>query len=76
VKDIVWEKKAFEQLVAIHPDQRTTITYAAAGLKNWPECFSVQPCSEKQYKLRVGRYHVMFDVNAAIEIKNINCELQ
>jgi len=73
--DIVWDKKAFEQLVAIHPDQRTTITYAAARLKDWPECRGVQPCSEKQHKLKVGRYQVLFDVDSTIEINEINYEL-
>ena len=75
MKEIMWKKNAFEQLVMISPDQRETITYAAARLKDWPECGGVQHCTDSQHKLQVGRHHVQFEVNSAIEITNINYEV-
>lgn len=71
--EVLWEKKAFKQLLAISHDQRTTIIFAAAGLKNWPECSGVKRLNghQYQYRLRVGRYRVLFDVDSAVRIITI-----
>jgi len=54
-------------------DQRTTITYAAAALKNWPECRGVKRLVQHQYqyRLRVGRYRVFFNIDSAVKIIRI-----
>ncbi len=71
--DVLWEKKAFKQLMAIEYAQRTTITYAVARLQNWPACSGVKRLAGHQYayRLRVGRYRVLFDVEAAVRIIRI-----
>ena len=73
--DVVWEKKAFKQLLSNQHDQRITIAYAVAGLKKWPECHGVQPNAghQNQYGLRLGRDRVLFNVGSAIQIVNIDC---
>ena len=71
--EVQWEKKAFKQLLAISHDQRKTITYAAAGLKNWPDCPGVErhTSHKNQYELRLGRTHVLFNVDSAVRIISI-----
>lgn len=71
--EVLWEKKAFKQLMAISHDQRKTITCAAAGLKNWPEYSGVKHLTGHlyHYRLRVGRYRVLFDVDSAVRIIRI-----
>jgi len=71
--EVLWEKKAFKQLLAIDHAQRKTITYAAATLQNWPACTGVKRLAGHQYayRLRVGRYRVLFDVETAVRIIRI-----
>jgi len=71
--DIRWEKKAFKQLLAIRQDHRKPITDAAATLKNWPECTGIKKLINHhyQYRLRVGRYRVFFDVASEVKIISI-----
>jgi len=71
--EVLWEKKAFKQLLAIRHDQRTVITYAVAGLKNWPACNGVKRLvgHRYHYRLRVGRFRVLFDVESHVRIIRI-----
>ncbi|MBM4311287.1 MAG: type II toxin-antitoxin system RelE/ParE family toxin [Deltaproteobacteria bacterium] len=71
--EILWEKKAFKQLMGIELTQRRTITHAAARLHNWPACAGVKRLAGHQYayRLRVGRYRVFFDVDSAVRIIRI-----
>ena len=71
--EVLWEKKAFKQLMVIAHDQRKTITYAAGALKNWPECRGVKRLVQHQYqyRLRVGRYRVFFDIDSCVRIIRI-----
>ena len=71
--EVLWEKKAFKQLLAIRHDHRKTITEAAAGLQTWPSCSGVKRLAGHQYayRLRVGRYRVFFDVDSAVRIIRI-----
>ena len=39
--EVLWEKKAFKQLMAIRHDHRKPITEAVAGLQSWPVCCGV-----------------------------------
>ena len=70
---IRWEKKAFKQLLAIQHEHRKNITEATATLKNWPECAGVKRLAQHQYqyRLRVVRYRVLFDVAAEVKIISI-----
>ena len=71
--EVLWEKKAFKQLMAIHHDHRKPITEAVLGLHNWPACTNVKRLAGHQYayRLRVGRYRVLFDVDSAVRIIRI-----
>lgn len=71
--EVLWEKKAFKQLLAIRQDRRQPITTAAAELRNWPECTGVKRLvgHPYQYRLRVGRYRVLFDVDTNVRIIRI-----
>ena len=46
---------------------------STAALKNWPECAGVKRLAQHQYqyRLRVGRYRVLFDVAADVKIISI-----
>ena len=71
--EVMWEKKAFKQLLAIRRDQRKPVTDAAAALQNWPACTGVKRLvgHSYQYRLRVGRFRVLFDVESAVRIIRI-----
>lgn len=71
--EVLWEKKAFKQLMAIEHAQRTVITHAAARLQDFPACSNVKRLAGHRYayRLRVGRYRVLFDVEAAVRIIRI-----
>jgi len=71
--EVMWEKKAFKQLMAIEHAQRKTIVHAAAGLQSWPACSNIKRLAGHQYafRLRVGRYRVFFDVDSAVRIIRI-----
>ena len=46
------------------------IVKAVEGLERWPECGNVKRLTnhKNDYRLRVGRYRVFFNVHAQIEI--------
>ena len=71
--EVLWEKKAFKQLMAIRHDHRKSITDAAAGLQSWPACSGVKRLAGHQYayRLRLGRYRVLFDVETDVRIIRI-----
>jgi len=71
--EVLWEKNAFKQLLAIRHDHRKPITDAAARLQKWLACTGVKRLAGHQYvyRLRVGRYRVLFDVEAAVRIIRI-----
>jgi mRNA-degrading endonuclease RelE of RelBE toxin-antitoxin system len=76
--DVLWEKKAFKQLLSTQHGQRITIAYAVAGLKRWPECHGVKRNAghHNQYGLRLGRDRVLFYVDSAVRIASIDCDQQ
>ena len=73
--DVLWEKKAFKQLLSTQHAQRITIAYAVAGLKKWPDCHGVKRHAghQNQYGLRLGRDRVLFNVDTAVRIVSIDC---
>ena len=63
---IEWTTKAFRQLRKIRNQQVEVTIYDAAGsLSSWPECANIKRLvnHQYQYRLRVGRYRVFFDVS-------------
>ncbi len=71
---IFWQPKARKQAMKIK-DRRAQIAVADAvdTLKNFPECRNVKTLTnhENGYRLRVGRYRVLFDVNQEIRIIDV-----
>ena len=71
--DIEWKKKALKQLTKIPYDYRCGIGQAVESLAKWPESGQdIKKLSGRNdYRLRVGRYRVIFDVFEKLEIISI-----
>ena len=71
---IDWQKKARKQLDKITDrDTRREITGAVATLAEFPNATQVKKLvnHRHEYRLRVGRYRVLFDVLDAVQIISI-----
>ncbi len=70
---IEWKQKAIKQLKQIDKTQQKKIVIASKNLTNLPDCQGVKALENHkyQYRLRVGRYRVLFDVESEIKIINI-----
>ncbi|MBN1141982.1 MAG: type II toxin-antitoxin system RelE/ParE family toxin [Deltaproteobacteria bacterium] len=71
---IEWKIKAHKQLKKIHPTYQQAIVKAVDGLANFPEeNRNVKPLSNHRYdyRLRVGRYRVLFDHKETITVITI-----
>lgn len=71
---IDWTPKASRQLAKIGDRQtREKIYDAVDGLKKWPACRNIKPLADHEhgYRLRVGRYRVLFDVHTTVSIIEI-----
>jgi mRNA interferase RelE/StbE len=63
---IEWTPKAYRQLRKLrNPQVAEFIFDAVDSLTSWPDCQNVKHLTnhEYQYRLRVGRYRVFFDVS-------------
>ena len=70
---ISWSKKAQKQLLKI-PRQEAFVVYDHVdGLKIFPECKNVKKLKKHKYgyRLRAGRYRVLFDYNKVVKIVSI-----
>ena len=67
---IEWTPRAFRQLRKIHDGgEQRRIYDAVDGLRQWPHCGSVKALQGREgYRLRVGRWRVMFDVHDSLRI--------
>ena len=66
---VEWTVKAFKQLKKINTKNQKTIVIAVRELKQWPDCHNVKSLKNHQgYRLRVGRYRVIFDVQNTLKI--------
>lgn len=66
---IEWKRKALKQLKQIDRQQQQQIVVAVRDLKNWPDCKNVKSLTNRDgYRLRVGRYRVLFDVETQLQI--------
>lgn len=71
---IYWTPKAQRQLAKIGLLQDREAIYRAAGtLKDFPNCRNVKALTNHKYgyRLRVGRYRVMFDAHTEVNIIDI-----
>lgn len=69
--EVIWKPKARKQLNKIGTQQdRESVYFLSGKLKNWPECSNVKPLTnhQYQYRLRIGRYRVFFDVHDVVRI--------
>ena len=72
--DIDWKPKAIKQLNKIGDKaDRVAIRDAVGDLAYFPECSGVKRLRNHcyGYRLRTGRYRIMFDVNEMIKIIDI-----
>ena len=70
---IEWKRKALKQITTIPDADRKRITIAVRGLYNFPNVQNVKALSNHKYvyRLRVGRYRVLFNHNKVVEIISI-----
>ncbi len=70
---IEWSKKALKQARNIPTQARQNIVSKIGGLKSFPNCQNIKRLTnhEFDYRLRVGRYRVMFDYDGALKIISI-----
>jgi len=71
---VEWTEKARKQVLRLHMAHRPAIVEAVQGLVNWPNCRNVKALSGRgDYRLRVGRYRVLFTVHEG-EVRIIQIE--
>lgn len=71
---ISWKPKALRQFEKVRDKAtRHQIFDAIDGLISFPQCRNIKTLKNHQceYRLRVGRYRVLFDVNEIIKIIDI-----
>ena len=70
---IEWEKRALKQLIKIPSKDRKKITESVKKLSTWPDCQNVKTLTNHkyQYRLRVGRYRVFFDIENSLKILKV-----
>lgn len=69
---IEWTRRALKQLKRLPQQCQKQIVLAVGDLRNWPECKHVKALQNRPgYRLRVGRYRVLFDVEKALHIIEI-----
>lgn len=71
---INWRPKARKQISRIvDRHARCLIEEAVSSLQGWPLCHGVKPLVNHQYgyRLRAGRFRILFDVDTSIRIIEI-----
>lgn len=73
---VQWTLKATKQASKIHAADRATLIERVGGLAAWPACketHDIKPLTrhQYQYRLRVGRYRVLFDVETGLQVVSI-----
>lgn len=68
-----WTRKATKQLLKITKPDQAKIFDAAQALAHMPNVQNVKALTRHQfgYRLRVGRYRVIFDWDGSVKIVNI-----
>ena len=69
MNSIEWTTKALRRARKLPPTDRGTIADAVATLHDWPHVEQVKALAGKPgYRLRVGRYQVLFIIHAGIPL--------
>ena len=70
---IEWKRKALKQIAQIPDIDKKRITIAVRGLYNFPNVQNVKALTNHpyDYRLRVGRYRVLFNPDEIIKIISI-----
>jgi mRNA-degrading endonuclease RelE of RelBE toxin-antitoxin system len=69
MNSIEWTTKALRQARKLPPAEQGNIADAVEALRNWPNAEQVKALQGKSgYRLRVGRYRVLFTVQAGIPL--------
>ncbi|MCL1985320.1 MAG: type II toxin-antitoxin system RelE/ParE family toxin [Betaproteobacteria bacterium] len=69
MSDIQWTPKALRQARKLPPIEQGNIADAVATLRDWPHVEQVKALTGKPgYRLRVGRYRVLFTIHAGIPL--------
>jgi mRNA interferase RelE/StbE len=68
-----WTRKATKQLLKVAKPDQSRIYDAAQALAHMPNVQNVKSLTRHQfgYRLRVGRYRVLFDWDGSVKIVNI-----
>ena len=69
---IEWTRRSLKQLKRLPQQRQKQIVLAVRDLRNWPDCLNVKALQNRPgYRLRVGRYRVLFDVENDLRIIEI-----
>ncbi len=69
MNSIEWTTKALRQARKLPPAEQGTIADAVEALRDWPNVPQVKALQgQPGYRLRVGRYRVLFTVHAGIPL--------
>ncbi|MBT4262899.1 MAG: type II toxin-antitoxin system RelE/ParE family toxin [Deltaproteobacteria bacterium] len=70
---IIWTLRALKQLKKIDKNQQKKIVQGARQLTEWPKCRNIKALENHKYdyRLRVGRYRVFFNIEAELRITRI-----
>ncbi|HFU0470709.1 TPA: type II toxin-antitoxin system RelE/ParE family toxin [Vibrio parahaemolyticus] len=70
---ILWSKRAVKQARKVQTQDRLAIVENVETLKDFPNCRNVKRLTnhEYDYRLRVGRYRVLFDFDGSVRIVEI-----
>jgi len=71
---VAWKEKAYKQLNKIRNQHDRDSVYDEVGkLANWPDCRNVKALTNHKwgYRLRAGRYRILFDVQTNVQIIEI-----
>ncbi|MBK8986939.1 MAG: type II toxin-antitoxin system RelE/ParE family toxin [Chloroflexi bacterium] len=69
---IEWTRRALKHLKTIPQQRQKQIVLAVRSLQEWPDCQNVKALRNRPgYRLRVGRYRVLFDVENDLRIIEI-----
>jgi len=71
---IQWTRKAVKQLAKIHAADKTAVYDAVQTLADMPDVQQVKTLTGHAYgyRLRVGRYRVLFDWDGVIKVVHIS----
>jgi mRNA-degrading endonuclease RelE of RelBE toxin-antitoxin system len=72
MKTIEWNNKAFKQMKKIPKQYHDIIFKSVDSLENFPKCqhLDIKPLQKHKYnfRMRVGRYRVLFDDKESIQV--------